>query len=86
MCKKIEWSTCPCCYSHCLLFYFYCILDFAVQAQYHSDMAREMMMSSVQASGSDSDKADIMEVLINIYYILGRALTQLKKYVSVGYI
>ena len=53
--------------------------DYAVQAQYHGEIARSMMISSVQTSSSSDDRADIMEVLCQVYYTLGRALTQLKK-------
>ena len=57
----------------------YLCTDYAVQAQYHGEIARSMMMSRIQTSSSEDDKADIMEVLCNIYYTLGRALGQLKK-------
>ena len=40
-------------------------------------------MNSVQileSSSSENDKANILGVLLNIYYILGRSLTASKKY------
>ena len=67
------------CNSHQIKPFFSAPLDYSVQAQYHSEIARTMMMSRVQTSSSDDDKANIMEVLCNIYYTLGRALAQLKK-------
>ena len=67
------------CNSHQIKPFLSAPLDYSVQAQYHSEIARTMMMSRVQTSSSDDDKANIMEVLCNTYYTLGRALAQLKK-------
>ena len=42
-----------------------------------------IMMGNVQileSSSSEDNKANILEVLLNIYYILGRSLTLNKKY------
>ena len=53
---------------------------YPTQAQYHCETARSIMMSGVQLSSDSTDQHRIMEVLINIHYTLGRALTASKKY------
>ncbi|XP_013406257.1 tetratricopeptide repeat protein 23-like [Lingula anatina] len=53
---------------------------YTAQAHYHSENAKNIMLSGVQMPSSQRDKAKIMEVLVKTYYTMGRALTKLKKY------
>ncbi len=50
------------------------------QAQLHADAARVIMISGGQLTSDSTDKANILHVLLTIYYIIGRSETQLKKY------
>ncbi|CAH1790174.1 unnamed protein product [Owenia fusiformis] len=50
------------------------------QSKEHADTAKAIMMSGIATSSSESEKASIMELLMNIHFILGRALTMLQKY------
>lgn len=53
---------------------------YAVQAEYHTENAKSIMLNSVTSYTTDQEKADIYDVLFKIYYIQGRALAALKKY------
>ncbi|XP_061180716.1 tetratricopeptide repeat protein 23-like [Saccostrea echinata] len=53
---------------------------YAVQAEYHTENAKSIMLNSVTSYTTDQEKADIYDVLFKIYYIQGRALATLKKY------
>ncbi|XP_067653801.1 tetratricopeptide repeat protein 23-like isoform X1 [Haliotis asinina] len=53
---------------------------YAIQAEFHSDSAKDIMLHGVHTSSSHKEKADIYHVLIRVYYIMGKALTILKKY------
>ena len=55
-------------------------IDWMPQAQYHAESAKNIMLGGVHLSNSSAEKPLIMEVLITINYVLGRALTMLKKY------
>lgn len=56
------------------------ISGYAVQAEYHTENAKSIMLNSVTTYTTDQEKADIHDVLFKIYYIQGRALASLKKY------
>lgn len=56
------------------------ISGYAVQAEYHTENAKSIMLNSVTSYTTDQEKADIYDVLFKIYYIQGRALAALKKY------
>lgn len=53
---------------------------YAPQAEYHCETAKGYMSRGIQTSSSSTDKANIMEVNVKIYLIMGRALTNMKKY------
>ena len=53
---------------------------YAPQAEYHTEMAKSIMLHGAHVSASVQEKADIYRVLISMYYTLGRAHTSLKKY------
>ena len=61
---------------------FYCIFypGLAPQAQAHSETARTIMLNGLHTSESDESKSQLMGTLLLMYYVLGRALTILKKY------
>eukprot|EP00057_Strongylocentrotus_purpuratus_P023164 XP_011677638.1 PREDICTED: tetratricopeptide repeat protein 23 [Strongylocentrotus purpuratus] len=50
------------------------------QAQAHSETARTIMLNGLHTSESDESKSQLMGTLLLMYYVLGRALTLLKKY------
>ncbi|XP_072173510.1 tetratricopeptide repeat protein 23-like [Diadema setosum] len=52
----------------------------APQAQAHSETARTIMLNGLHTSESDESKSQLMGTLLLMYYVLGRALTILKKY------
>lgn len=56
------------------------ISGYAVQAEYHTENAKSIMLNSVTSYTTDQEKADIYDVLFKIYYIQGRAMAALKKY------
>ncbi|XP_078687110.1 tetratricopeptide repeat protein 23-like [Branchiostoma floridae x Branchiostoma belcheri] len=52
----------------------------APQAQQHAETARSILLGGVHTSHSSETKARILEVLVNMHLILGRALTSQKKF------
>ncbi len=54
--------------------------DLPVQAQYHADIAKNIMLSGLHTSDSSSSKAELLLMLVKMYYVLGRAFTMMKKY------
>lgn len=56
------------------------LAGYAPQAEYHCETAKGYMSRGIQTSSSSTDKANIMEVNVKIYLIMGRALTNMKKY------
>ncbi|XP_072032841.1 tetratricopeptide repeat protein 23-like [Amphiura filiformis] len=67
--------------SHTNLAYAYLTLkNLPVQAQYHADIAKNIMLSGLHTSDSSSSKAELLLMLVKMYYVLGRAFTILKKY------
>lgn len=53
---------------------------YAPQAEYHMETAKSIMLQGAHVSQSTQEKSDIYKVLINMYYILARASTVMKKY------
>ena len=60
-----------------------CYSDYAPQAEYHTEHARDIIRN-VQMTSLFSEKPQILDVVINIYFTLGRAQAQQKKYPFVG--
>ncbi|XP_041364626.1 tetratricopeptide repeat protein 23-like [Gigantopelta aegis] len=54
--------------------------DYYLQAEYHSENAKDVMLHGVSTSASQQEKSDIYLVLIRVFYTLGRADSALKKY------
>ncbi|XP_070178706.1 tetratricopeptide repeat protein 23-like isoform X4 [Littorina saxatilis] len=53
---------------------------YAPQAEFHAETAKSVMLHGAHVSDSVQEKAHLYKVLINMYYILGRATTHMKKY------
>ena len=70
------------CYRNYLKIYIYCLFipDLAPQAHYHADIAKNIMLSGLHTSDSSSSKAELLLMLVKMYYVLGRAFTIMKKY------
>ncbi|XP_022084776.1 tetratricopeptide repeat protein 23-like [Acanthaster planci] len=67
--------------SHTNLAYAYLMLKgLAPQAQYQAEAAKKIMLSGLHASDSSNCKADLLAVLVKMYYVLGRSNTMLDKY------
>ncbi|KAH9509681.1 Tetratricopeptide repeat protein 23 [Bulinus truncatus] len=56
--------------------------SYNVQAEYHADTARSIMLHGSHLASSMEEKASLYAVLIQIYRILGQASTALKKYLE----
>ena len=56
------------------------LAGYAPQAEFHAETAKSIMLHGAHVSESVQEKADIYRVLINMYFILGRATTTMKKY------
>ena len=54
--------------------------DLAPQAQYHADIAKNIMLSGLHTSDSSNSKAELLQMLVRMYFVLGRAFTMMKKY------
>ena len=50
------------------------------QAQYQAEAAKKIMLSGLHASDSSESKADLLAILVNMYYVLGRSNTINNKY------
>ncbi|XP_038077747.1 tetratricopeptide repeat protein 23-like [Patiria miniata] len=67
--------------SHTNLAYAYLTLKgLAPQAQYQAEAAKKIMLSGLHASDSSDCKADLLAVLVKMYYVLGRSNTMFNKY------
>ncbi|KAK3602303.1 hypothetical protein CHS0354_001738 [Potamilus streckersoni] len=53
---------------------------FAVQAEYHTQNAMDIMLSSVHTTSTETEKAEVFRVLFQLNYTLGKAQTMMKKY------
>ena len=50
------------------------------QAQYQAEAAKKIMLSGLHASDSSESKADLLAILVKMYYVLGRSNTINNKY------
>ncbi|XP_071789087.1 tetratricopeptide repeat protein 23-like [Asterias amurensis] len=67
--------------SHTNLAYAYLTLkDLVPQAQYQAEAAKKIMLSGLHASDSSESKADLLAILVKMYYVLGRSNTINNKY------
>ena len=74
------WQVAHC---SCILYVMGCMAlaaGYFPQAQQHAEWARDIMVKGVQMTSSSTEKPAILGCLVNIYYVLGRALTANKKY------
>ena len=62
---------------------FVIIPDYYVQAEYHTDIAKKMVVNNMQFSSSTTEKTHVLLMMMNLYYIMGKAACQLKKYVAI---
>ncbi|KAL3886029.1 hypothetical protein ACJMK2_026053 [Sinanodonta woodiana] len=53
---------------------------YAVQAEYHTQNAMDIMLNSVHTTSTETEKAEVFRVLFQLNYTLGKAQTMMKKY------